>query len=188
MNNLNDIQFDKSKWQVDSEGLWFCQRVIRQHEIHVKRFVAEMKEKIYTLSVKLFREKRSNAANRYMWVLCQEIADVMGDIKSIDVYREHIYKTNIYKEITINKSAADTFITSWGMHGDGWLCRKIDYSDDDRFIIIHAYYGSSTYNTKQMSKLIDGLVQDAQALGIETRTPAELAMLIEDWKPERSTS
>jgi hypothetical protein len=39
------------------------------------------------------------------------------------------------------------------------------------------YYGSSTYNTAQMSLLIDHLVQDAKALGIETMTPQELEAL-----------
>ena len=39
------------------------------------------------------------------------------------------------------------------------------------------YYGSSTYDTQQMSLLIDHIVQDAKALGIETMTPAELEAL-----------
>jgi hypothetical protein len=37
--------------------------------------------------------------------------------------------------------------------------------------------GSHTYNTKEMSILIDGTVQEAKALGIETLTPDELLKL-----------
>ena len=43
------------------------------------------------------------------------------------------------------------------------------------------YYGSSTYDTKQMSRLIDNIVQDCQAVGIETLTPDKLALLLEEW-------
>ena len=43
------------------------------------------------------------------------------------------------------------------------------------------YYGSSTYDSAQMSRLIDLVVQECQAQGIETKTPEELALLKEDW-------
>ena len=46
---------------------------------------------------------------------------------------------------------------------------------------LRCYYGSSTYDTKQMSQLIDNLVQDCKALGIETLTPDKLALLTEEW-------
>jgi 2-iminoacetate synthase ThiH len=41
------------------------------------------------------------------------------------------------------------------------------------------YYGSSTYNQEQMTQLIDNIVQDYKAVGIETLTPVELARLTE---------
>lgn len=47
------------------------------------------------------------------------------------------------------------------------------------------YYGSSTYNTEQMSRLIDNIVQDCKAVGIETMTPAELAALKDAWGKEK---
>ena len=49
------------------------------------------------------------------------------------------------------------------------------------FKIINAYYGSSSFNTKQMSRLIDGLVQDCRDSGIETKTQAEINSLLESW-------
>lgn len=39
------------------------------------------------------------------------------------------------------------------------------------------YYGSSTYDGAQMARLIDNIVQDCKAVGIETMTPDELARL-----------
>ena len=43
------------------------------------------------------------------------------------------------------------------------------------------YYGSSTYDTRQMSRLIDLVVQDCKEQGIETMTPFELDALKERW-------
>ena len=37
--------------------------------------------------------------------------------------------------------------------------------------------GSSTYNTREMSVLVDGIIQEAKQQGIETMTPADLAEL-----------
>ncbi len=75
----------------------------------------------------------------------------------------------------------ETFKTSWSMHGIGWLCEKVDYSHIDGFVLLNAYYGSSAYNTKQMARLIDWVVQDCKSVGIETLTPKELDGLIEKW-------
>ena len=47
--------------------------------------------------------------------------------------------------------------------------------------ILHLYYGSSSFDKKQMSRLIDGVVQDCQAVGIETKTEAEIKSLLESW-------
>lgn len=46
---------------------------------------------------------------------------------------------------------------------------------------LRAYYGSSTYDTRQMAMLIENLVQDCQALGIETRPEEEIRSLLEAW-------
>ena len=46
---------------------------------------------------------------------------------------------------------------------------------------VTVWYGSSVYDTKQMSRLIDAIVQDCKAAGIETMTPAELDALVSRW-------
>jgi hypothetical protein len=46
---------------------------------------------------------------------------------------------------------------------------------------LQCFFGSSTYNTKEMSVLIDGVVSECKELGIETMTPDELAGLKNEW-------
>ena len=45
-----------------------------------------------------------------------------------------------------------------------------------------SYYGSSEYDTAQMSRLIELIIAECREQGIETKTPAELAALMEEWE------
>ena len=58
-------------------------------------------------------------------------------------------------------------------------CIPVKYEDKATFYKV--YRGSHTYDTKEMSILIDGTVADAKELGIETMTPMELAEMKERW-------
>ena len=51
----------------------------------------------------------------------------------------------------------------------GWQVQRI--YDDGEYMSVNLIYGSSAYDTAQMSRLIDQLIQDAKALGIETLPP-----------------
>ena len=46
--------------------------------------------------------------------------------------------------------------------------------------------GSHTYDTTEMGRLIDGTVEEAKALGIETMTPAELERMIKACDQKKS--
>lgn len=70
------------------------------------------------------------------------------------------------------------------MLGTGWITEQVDFEADGDHVRVRRYYGSSTYNTRQMSRLIDNLVQDCKAVGVETLTPAELARLKGAWTSE----
>ena len=61
--------------------------------------------------------------------------------------------------------------------------RKTEIYDDSGLgtKTVFAYYVSSVYDTRAMSRLIDSLVQEAKSLGIETMPPDELAALLEAW-------
>lgn len=44
------------------------------------------------------------------------------------------------------------------------------------------FYGSSVYDTAQMSALIESLVQEARQLGIETRPQEEIDSLLREYE------
>lgn len=64
----------------------------------------------------------------------------------------------------------------------GWAgLQKPQKANFNGFTNVLAYYGSSYYNTAEMSKFIDSIVQECKQLDIETMTPKELESLLQSW-------
>lgn len=134
------------------------------------------------IELKKYREKRSINANNYFWKLLQELCD-LADIETIEEYKRRVKQLGIFKRLKIMAQDVKTVEKIWTDRGIAWFCEIADteYIGDTEFKIINAYYGSSSFNTKQMSRLINDLVQDCQAYGIETKSPAEIKSLLESW-------
>ena len=49
------------------------------------------------------------------------------------------------------------------------------------YVNIKFFWGSSNYNTADMSRLIDGIISDCHELDIETMTPSEISRLKAAW-------
>ncbi|MDD7129839.1 MAG: hypothetical protein PUH91_13700 [Prevotella sp.] len=47
---------------------------------------------------------------------------------------------------------------------------------------LQVYYGSSTFDSKEMSVFIDGIVSECKELGIETMTPRDLEVMKTAWQ------
>ena len=145
---------------------------------------AEVCNKLYKekcdLTVKKFARKRSRDANAYCWALCEELAKVIQAIKE-EVYRQAIKEVGISRDIEILEDAAKTMQTAWKGNGVGWFSEIVDYGENDGFLLIRFYYGTSVYNSKQMARLIDHLVEECKEHHIETEPPEVLALMKEEW-------
>ena len=131
------------------------------------------------------KEKRSKDANAYAWTLIHQIAAKLR-IPPIEVYRNAILNTGGVTESVVcaAEDTVDQFIRSWE---DGHLGRQVQQfpSNQPGFVNLVVIYGSSDYDTAQMSRFIDGLVQDAKALGIETEDPGKIQSLLDSWEAKR---
>lgn len=143
-----------------------------------------LKDKVLSIEIKPYRKKRSLNANAYAWVLMDKIAESQGITKE-EVYLNHIKEVGVFRVATISEDAVDTLMKGWSMNGVGWVAEKLGSSDVKGFVDVTLYYGSSVYNTKQMTRLIDNIVQDCNALGIETKTPDEIANMLSLWGENR---
>lgn len=165
--------------EVKLEGGWLMVKPAREDLGKAMAVVRKHKDKLYDLEIKEHRKKRSLDSNAYAWVLINKIAEALR-LTPKDVYRQAIQDiAGNHEIIPIKTEAADKFKQVWESQGQGWPCIDIGRSKIDGYRNMKAYYGSSTYDTRQMSLLIDHLIQDCKALDIETLTPDKLALLLE---------
>ena len=133
-----------------------------------------------------YKKKRSNRANDYMWALCRDIGDKVGLSKD-EVYRDAVRAGNVYKDFhDMSEDNAETFKVAWGKLGTGWFAEQVDYEADGEHVVIRAYYGSSVYSVKQMQRLIDNLLQDAKAVGLETPEDDYIRNLLEEYERQHT--
>lgn len=147
--------------------------------------VEELKnENKLNVELKKYRKKRSLDCNAYMWVLISKIQEKLNIAKE-DIYRDAIKNIGVYEVIPVKDEAVERFVEAWKRNGLGWICETTK-SKLEGFTNVIAYYGSSTYNTKEMSRLVDLIVQECKELNIETMTPEQLSVLKEEWNKNAS--
>lgn len=171
------LTFSESRIDMDG-GCWLCLKV--NETAPARAFVLRQNGKICDLEITAHQEKRSLNANAYCWVLIEKLAKAV-QIPKNDLYLSYVRKVGPYKDFTLTEDEAGTFRVVWEKLGTGWPTEQVDYSPDGVRVVIRAYYGSSTYTTKQMSRLIDFIVEDCKAVGIETLPPDRLAAMKEGW-------
>lgn len=146
------------------------------HKYEGKKMTVEIKEK---------RKGRSLDANAYCWVLCDKIASVKGlRVKKGDVYRMAIRDYGVTTVVPMETARLGKILQAWDDQGYGNDHDIIGKSKFDGYTNVRLYVGSSNYDSKEMSVLIDGLVADAQELGIETMTPDQIEEMKAMWGGE----
>ena len=138
-----------------------------------------------TYELKEHKEKRSLNANAYFWVLVGKIA------KATHSTNQTIHNALLrdYGQIDIQDGVAQ-----WVVLPESYKLTESDYllatpnkvkmqskKGEVQGIVYIRLRGSHTYNTEEMSRLIDGTVMEAKELGIETLTPFQLEEMKQKW-------
>ena len=132
------------------------------------------------IDISKYREKRSLNANNYAWVLMDKIAEKTGTTKE-KVYREIIRRVGVFEILPIKDEAVSSFIKRWKQKGVGWVCEILDKSRIEGYTKVIAYFGTSTYDTKEMTRFIEEIITEAKELGIQTETPDKIAEMMSLW-------
>lgn len=178
---MHSVAFTQADWAVDSQGFWV--RFLVSNPVKAKESVEKIRQsdKPHEIEIKEIKRKRSLDANAYFWVLCDKLAQKTR-IPKVEIYREAIRNIGGNNSvICVRNFEVDKLRATWERNGLGWQTDTMPSKTEGCTNVI-LYYGSSTYNTEQMSRLIDNIVQDCKEQGIETMTPAELTLLKEAWK------
>lgn len=144
------------------------------------------------LKVDKYREKYSMNALSYLWVLCGKIADKLSEDgyphTKDGVYQQAVKAVGIYRVGELQPDFANTMRKAWERLGTGWITEQVDFAPGGELVTVRFYYGCSTYNSKQMSRLIDWLVVECTELGIETKTAEEINSLLKTWEEKYAQS
>lgn len=147
--------------------------MIGKPEEIVKWLFEQDREKLF--EIKEHKEKRSLTANAYAWVLLSKIADVFRKSKE-EVYLEYLKQYGQSEVVSVLEHIDVTgYFKYYEEIGTGTVNGK-------KFKHYRIIKGSSEYNTKEMAIFIDGIVEEAKQMDIETLPPAELERLKERWK------
>ena len=130
------------------------------------------------------KEKRSLNANAYFHKLVSEIAKVLHagntEIKNrlIREYGAFEYIDDQIPTFRLKAEYEQAMLNREEIHVKPISREFADGCEWVRFAFMR---GSHTYSTAEMARLIDGTVQEAKDLGIETLTPDELERMKQLW-------
>ena len=177
---LKDVSRD---WKTGRMRLTF------EFESDVAASIDKIKDKSLRITVKQWRDKRSLDANAYYWVLLSKLAEKVGNSKPRmhnQMLRDYGQDTVISGSLTYmvlpNTDEAEKMAEeseTFHIRPTSDVREGADGTDYRTYIMMS---GSSTYDTKEMSVLINGLVSECKEQGIETLPPDELARMMAEYE------
>jgi len=144
------------------------------------------KGKMYCVEPKPYVAKRSLDANGMCWALINKLSAAVARTPE-NVYRDLIKDIGGNCEtVCITEKAAPRMAAIWSHNGLGWVTETFP-SKVPGCVNMRMYYGSSVFDTKEMSRMIDLVIQECQQQGIEVISEKDKALLLEQWgnKDER---
>ena len=150
--------------------------------VEMRQFAYKFKAGNYEIDRK--PKKRSLDANAYFFVLADKLSAALN-IPKAEIYRGYIKEIGgVSETVCVKREAVDKLCDSWERNGLGWQTDTMPSKIHGCTNVV-LYYGSSTYNTEQMSRLINLVVEDCKVQGIETKTPDEIANMLSLWGEAR---
>ena len=139
------------------------------------------KDKLLNVEIKEHREKRSLSANAYFHVLVDKIAGVNG-VSHAEIHNQMIADYGFVDEDIKNLILDDNvpYLQLTNIHLRPTSATKV-MDNGKLYRVFIVMRGSHTYDTKEMARLIDGVVSEAKSLGIETLPPDELERMKQAW-------
>lgn len=141
----------------------------------------DLKDHLVKVEIKKASKHRSLSANNYAWMLIDKIAEKTG-IKVSEVYRNAILEVGgISEYYGMREQAYEDFCEMWTKGHLGRQVEIIPGSTKPGWINVRAWKGSSDFDSAQMARFIDGLIQDAEEQGIPTVPDKEVERMLGAW-------
>ena len=123
------------------------------------------------------RKKRSLDANALLWHCLGEMAASLG-VDKWGVYLAMLKRYGKYTYICVKPHVVDAVRQQWR---ETEVVGEVDINGQ-RAIQMLCYFGSSTYDSKEFSVLLDGVVSEMREMGLEPPLPQDLKEAIETYE------
>lgn len=136
------------------------------------------RDKLLDIEIKPHRKKRSLDANAMLWACIGEIAAAMN-LPREKVYLKALRDYGQYEIMSCKKKAFDMFKRQYKD------CEQIGYEyiiNGDVYVDVICYFGSHTYDTKQFSLLLEGVIGDMREIGLAPPPPKSVRKGLELWE------
>ena len=173
---------------------WVTGKFLLTYEVEkdMSREIEQLMDQVLAITTKIYRKKRSLDANAYYWQLITKLAEASGISKP----RAHNMMLRRYGQ---TEEVDDHLIYVVVPDDDEGECKALEAetyhikpttevkisNDGTPFRTYIMLRGSSTYNTAEMSRLIDGLVSECRDVGIETLPPQEMERMMRMYEQSR---
>lgn len=163
-------------------GLNCKQRITLEIDGNFKDKYDNLKNTELDIEIKKHREKRSKSANAYFHVLVNKIALERGG-KDEDVKRQLVLDYGVVARDKDGCSVGFKLPATVDVDTIYPYVKMFDEREENGkwFKCYLVYKQTHLMDSKEMAHLIDGAIEEAKALGIETDTPEQLARYKEDW-------
>jgi hypothetical protein len=131
------------------------------------------------LSIKAvkYRQKRSLDANGLLWAMLQSIATALRADKW-QIYLQMLKRYGKYTYICVKPSVVDAVKAQWRETEE---LGEVNINGQTAIQML-CYFGSSTYNTKEFSVLLDGVISEMKEMGLDTPTSEDMKRSLEQWE------
>ena len=138
--------------------------------------VSGLEGKDLRLTAKIWRNKRSLDANGLLWVCLDKIASALNTDKW-DVYLLMLKRYGKFTYILVKPNAVEYTKTIWR---ESEVIGEVDVNGT-KSVQMLCYFGSSTYDSKEFSRLLNGVISEMKEMGLETPAEEEMDRMLAEW-------
>ena len=128
------------------------------------------------------KDKRSKDANALMWHCIGEIARAVSKDKW-EVYLDMLKHYGQFTYVLCKPQAVDKLRKSWR---ETEVVGEVNVNGQ-KSVQVLCYYGSSTYNSTEFSKLLDGIINEMEQMDLEPPMPREVQEALKEWEKQNQT-
>ena len=161
------------------KAIKYLNRLLQMKPLKSSKEIKEVKETREYLNGMMYEKKkiRSKNANSYCWALCSELGNVLRKSKE-EVYLDMLKN---YGQMMLLPFVKGKKPTGYCKYYEYETTSILNGKEADWYKV---YKGSSHFDNKEMSILLDGIIQECNNLGIPTISDKELERLKSTWNGE----